>query len=183
MADMQQAEEDVWTERLIRHAHSGTPLDLAPDVPDEGLARERTDTWLHERTIPANAIRRALLSKQLSPDPRGLTIRAARITGTLDIDYAVIPCRLAILASLIEGQFSAEHAQFKALNLTGCHTRGVNIASAHFNGDCNLSDIRSVGGVNATSASIGGHLALTDAELINPGGDVLTLDNARIDGT
>jgi len=74
-------DHQAWIKKLVQALKDGTPLDLAPleDV-DVSLARD----WPAPRRLPGEALRAALLSSDLRPDPRGLKIRAAYITGITD---------------------------------------------------------------------------------------------------
>ena len=52
--------ETEWVERLITAARHGTTIDLVGDRSDDP---DDADIWDDERTIPASAIRTALLTK------------------------------------------------------------------------------------------------------------------------
>ena len=88
--------ERAWAARLVKAAASGEVLDLATGVPDRGIRPAEAATWPPERCVPANALRAAVLDPDLRPDPTGMRIRGARITGALVLQHASIPCSLAL---------------------------------------------------------------------------------------
>ena len=73
---------------LVARVCSGEPLDLIPNVPKGATVDEDTmRSWGPFQTCSATVIRdilRGVLA--LKPDPRGLRLRGARITGRLDLE-------------------------------------------------------------------------------------------------
>ncbi|MEE6272464.1 hypothetical protein V2J56_03770 [Georgenia sp. MJ206] len=189
---------DAWVERLVRHARSGEPLDLARDGDDDeattrddeatagdprdGVA-DNAEARSRERHIPATAIRRALLDPDLRPDPRGLVIRGARITGALDLAHAAVPCPLVLRSCVLGGALNAEDAQLIALDLGRTVVTTVNLDGAVLRADLRLNRLRATREVRAVGIRIGGHLLLREAVLTDAGGTALSLDRARVDGS
>ncbi len=208
-------ETSVWVQRLIAAAESGEPLDAAPQAGgrDGGLLLSLTEEeiadWGDERTIPASVLREALLAlADRRVDPRGLTIRFARITGDVDLDHSTMAFPLRIHRSVFTGTLSARDSHLKELDLRGCrctmitadgsriagrlvlqgatltHPGGnaLTLDRAQIDGGAFLYGLTATGEVRAASARITGQLMLEDATLTNLGGDALTLDRAQIDG-
>jgi hypothetical protein len=70
--------------QLVDYVTRGELLDLAGDGPvDEAAMR----SWGNSRTIQAVVLRDILRGRlALDPDPHGLRLRGARITGRLDLE-------------------------------------------------------------------------------------------------
>ncbi len=112
------ADDSVWVARLVAAARSGTQLELA----GEGSANPaEADDWDPGRTIPAAAVRAALLTKGLDPDPRGLRIRGANIIGSLDLEHATLPCTLTITYSRFNEPVLMKGLTCRQLVLTSIH--------------------------------------------------------------
>ena len=91
-------EAAVGIKTLMQALQDGTPLDLAPG---EDVDVNQAAGWPVSHRLPGEALRDALLNSDLRADPRGLTIRAAYITGPTDLADLRLPHGLAsILAPL-----------------------------------------------------------------------------------
>lgn len=92
--------QTTWEERLRWAAETGEIIDLAPDLTGGDAVPSGGDKELRVRQLPGEAIRALLLDPELKVDPRGLRVRGAFVTGTLDLANAKFPCRLAHLLSI-----------------------------------------------------------------------------------
>ena len=175
------ANEQAWTARLVEAARSGEALDLAPGVPDGEIEPAGAASWPSERCVPAAALRAALLDPDLKPDPSGLWIRGAYLTGTLNLDHATIPCPLSLTYSAAKNLLRVEYATLPHLDLTGTHLPGLSLDGARVPGNVDLKHLTASGKVRAIGAHIGGHLDLDDATISNTAGEAMCLDMARVD--
>lgn len=84
---------------LIGQVEAGEVLDLTgATLADQQVDEKTMQSWGPERTIRAAVIRDILRGRHASnPDPHGLSLRGARIGGTLDLDHltSTIPINLA----------------------------------------------------------------------------------------
>jgi hypothetical protein len=71
----------------VDHVSCGKLLDLTAD--DEVVDEAAMRPWGDSRTCRATVIRDILLGRLASPDPDGLQLRGARITGRLDLDNLI----------------------------------------------------------------------------------------------
>ena len=81
-----------WIARLREAVRTGLAIDESVGIDEEGQDPTEDEDVLS--AIPAEAIRHVLLTPGLRFDPQGLQIQRAVITGTMNFDFATIPCRL-----------------------------------------------------------------------------------------
>jgi len=167
---------------LQQAARTGGPLDVAVGVPDSDLDPAQGGGWPAARRIPAELVRSVLLDPALRPDPRGLALRGAALTGVLDLQAAELPCQLGLQLCHLAQPPNLERAIVPALGLQQCHLAGLWLDGARIDGNVFLDGLTATGEVRAPGAHIGLQLGLQGATLTNPGGDALSLDGARIDG-
>ncbi|MFT4218280.1 MAG: hypothetical protein QM619_14000 [Micropruina sp.] len=169
---------DEWVTKLVTAACTGKLLDLA-DGEDADPAN--ADQWPDDRRVPADAIRTALLTPDLKPDPRGLRLWGADVTGALDLDYATLPCQLTLTHCRFNEPILMQGASLQALTLSGSHVRSLDLDGAHITGSVFLDQgFNATGQVRANGAHIEGLLGMRGATLTNPNGDALSLDGAHI---
>lgn len=173
---------EAWTARLRRAAGSGKPIDLAPGLADDDSDPADAGEALSSRELPADDIRALLLEPGLRTDPRGLQIRGALVTGTLDLAHAKLPCRLVFTHCRFENAPSFNQSTMPGLVLETVVLPGLSLRSAMLTGDCNLTGLRSTGKVIADNIDVDGQLDLTGAKLSNTYEFALALDGADIDG-
>jgi hypothetical protein len=65
-------DHDTWVHELVQALKNGTPLDLARG---EDLDLTQAADWPASRRMPGEALRAALLTPDVRPDPRSLKIR------------------------------------------------------------------------------------------------------------
>ncbi|WP_129545525.1 hypothetical protein [Arthrobacter dokdonensis] len=173
-----------WEARLFNAATSGIPIDLASGQSNREVQASKSKVWAGSRSVPADAIRAALLDPRLAPDPRGLQLRGVRVTGTLNLDYVTLPCRLKITQSGFDNEPSFNHCTLPALNLRGCSMPGLTFRAARIKGDVFLERLQATREVRAVEATIGGQINLTKSKLAshNSKENALTLDGIKIKG-
>jgi hypothetical protein len=159
-------------------------LDLAVGISDPDLLDPaQADQWPQERWVPADAIRATLLRSDLNPDPHGLRINGARVTGQLHLEHAKIACPFGLFSSRLDDVAHLNYAQLPELWLVGTRTRGLNLDGIIVSGDAYLNELRATGEVRAFGAHITGHLGLIGATITNIGGRALNLDGIHLEGS
>ena len=140
--------------------------------------------------IPASTIRRVLLcAASGSADPRGLRIRAARITGALDLKHVHPAVGVALIDCAFDQVVELQDAYLPWLTLTGSRVPGLVADRLQTDGELKLDNGFSVEGnnergiVRLVAAHIRGQLDLSGAHLSNKSGPALVADRIQIDGT
>ena len=173
---------------LVDHVRRGELLDLAADheVVDEAAMR----SWGDSRTCRATVIRDILRGRLApDPDPHGLRLRGARISGRIDLENLTTDVNFKLTDCLLEEGVLAQDAHLVSVGLTGCrleHPAAPPMDAARL--ACSLLELRRVtiighagtGAVNLTGARIGGDLRCTGARLGNDSGPALIADNLQV---
>jgi len=173
---------DALIETLRDAAGRGELHDFAPGLADMDLDPANGATWPPEREVAAELLRSILLDPDLRPDPRGLRLRGALVTGILDLDHVALPCPLVLIRSHFRQTPTFEYATLPHLTLARCHLPGLSLNGARVDGGALLRGLTVTGEVRARGAQISGQLDLQDATLTNDNGDALSLDGARVGG-
>ena len=197
-------DHDAWVAALVQHLTDGTPLDLAEG---EDLDLIQAAGWPDSRRVPGEALRAALLNPDVRPDPRGLKIRAAYITGITDLADLRLSFGLHFDSCAFEQLADWSRLTVARLSLIDCAIPGLNLKEAYIGelelqgatltnegdvalgldgaevkGDAFLNSLTVTGRVAAAAATIGGQLRLEEATLTNEGGVALGLDFAEVKG-
>jgi len=167
----------AWVEALVQTLQNGTVLDLAPG---EDVDESQAAGWPASRRLPGKALRAALLNSDVQPDPRGLRIRAAYITGVTDLADLTLPFGLHFDSCAFEQSAKWSRITLTSLRLTSCTTPGLVLSQAHIGGILKLDPVTVYGEVRARGATIG-ELNLAGT-LTNEGDIALDLDRADIKG-
>jgi hypothetical protein len=188
----------------VQALQDGRLLDLAPG---EDLDLTQAAAWPDNRRLPGEALRAALLNPDVRPDPHGLKIRGAYITGPADLAGLQIPCSLYFDSCAFEQSADWSFMTVASLHFTGCAARDLTLVGATIGGQLRLEgstltneggaalvldgiDLRGsaflnpvtvTGEVQAIAATIGGNLRLEGATLTNECGAALVLGSARLD--
>jgi hypothetical protein len=103
---------------LVDHVGRGELLDLAAD--DEVVDEAAMRSWGDSRTCRATVIR-SILRRRLAadPDPHGLRLRGARITGRLDLENLTTDVSLKLEDCLLEEGVLARDARLASVALPG----------------------------------------------------------------
>ncbi|MEH0110574.1 hypothetical protein V6N00_12760 [Tersicoccus sp. MR15.9] len=185
--------EDEWVQVLIEAIKTGVPVDPGGENPgildvDMTVAAtiapddDEVEQWGQLRTIPAPAVRRALLAGDVTADPHGLQVHGCKITGTLDLVGAHVDCRVILSRCLLENDLRAQGLQISVLGLIGCRTAGIDLDEARVDGGAFWTALHAAGEVRAVGAHIGGQLNLVGAVLASPEGRALSLDDVQVGG-
>jgi hypothetical protein len=140
-------------------------------------------SWGESRTCRASVIRDILRGQLVAdPDPHGLRLRGARITGRLDLDNLTTDVNLELTDCLLEEGLLARDAHLASVTLKGCQIEHP--AESPLDGDrltCSVLDLRGAriighadpGAVRLVGAQIGGSLDCSGASLRNHDGPAL----------
>jgi hypothetical protein len=104
---------------LVEHVGRGEWLDLAAD--GEAVDAAAMRSWSDSRTCRAAVIRDILRGRFApDPDPHGLRLRGAKITGRLDLENLTTDVNLELMDCLLEEGVLARDARLAAVVLMGC---------------------------------------------------------------
>jgi hypothetical protein len=167
------------TEKIAEHLRRGELLDLVPNLAlgsrvDDGMMM----SWDGTHSINADDLRDLLRGRVVSdPDPRGLRLRGARISGRLDLDNLNTTVKLTLLDCLLDEGVTAEAAHLPGLSLRRCllaHTSKPALYADDLRTDAGVSfegsTIRACtadGAIRMNGAHIGGQLNCSGATIIN----------------
>ena len=104
---------------LVKHVGRGELLDLA--TADEAVDEPAMRSWGDSPTCRASVIRDILRGRLAAdPDPHGLRLRGARITGRLDLEDLTTDVNLELEDCLLEEGIMAHGAHLASVFLAGC---------------------------------------------------------------
>jgi hypothetical protein len=133
--------------------------------------------WPVRRWPPGTALRAALLNPDVRPDPRGLKIRGAYITGITDLADLRLSFGVPFDSCAFEESADWSRLRVARLGLTP-YLRSPSGMPTSTEPSSGLSASQ----VAAVGATIGGQLVLRGATLTNEGGVALNLARAGING-
>ena len=173
---------------LVERVGSGEWLDLSSG--DDRVDEVAMRAWGDSRTCGATVIRDILRGRLApDPDPHGLRLRGARITGRLDLENLATDVRLELHDCLLGEGLLARDARLAAVVLVGCqieHPDGIPLDGARLT--CSVLGLdrarvrghSGVGAVDLHGANIGGNLVCDGASLRNDRGPALFADGLRV---
>jgi hypothetical protein len=177
---------------LVEHVCRGEWLNLIPKVPEgETIDEDTMRSWGHSQTCSASVIRDILRGRLApDPDPHGLRLRGAKITGRLDLENVTADVHLELRDCLLEEGVLAQSAHLAFVGLTGCHIEhpteppldGTSLTcSALFLDGAKVTGHGEDGAVDLSGARIGGTLICSGAELRNDSGPALDAESAHVE--
>jgi hypothetical protein len=198
-------DHDGWVKDLVKALEDGTVLDLAPG---EDVDVSQAADWPDQRRLPGEALRAALLEPDVKPDPRGLKIRGAYITGTTDLADLRLTFGLHFDSCAFEESANWPGMTVASLQLIECTTSrlilnksridgllnlsrstftssnepALNLADAEIKGGAILPRVNVTGGLRLVRTTIGAQLSLGLATLTSRIIPALELDGADIKG-
>ena len=108
-------------ESLVEHVGRGEWLDLVAE--GEAVDEAAMRSWGDSRTCQASVIRDILRGRLAAdPDPHGLRLRGARITGRLDLENLAADFWLELRDCLLAEGVLARDARLAGLVLAGCRS-------------------------------------------------------------
>ncbi|MGH3847243.1 MAG: hypothetical protein ACRDS0_38355 [Pseudonocardiaceae bacterium] len=157
---------------LVNAAAEGDVLECS-QLPIEQLSA--TDDPKH--TVRAELLRELLLKRcDKPPDPRGVRLHRARITGTLDLTHVRAEIGMDLVGCTFDHPVLMKGAHLPWLALTGSSVPALHGDLLQVNGDLSLDEgFRAtghgeVGAVRLLGARITGELSLSGAELTHQAG-------------
>lgn len=114
---------------------------------------------------------------------RGIRLRGARIIGELNLEASALRCPLALLNCSFSNVLHLEEATALSVRLSGSHLPAVPARLFRVSDDleCN-KDFRVSGGIDLSSAHIGGGLNCREGQFSHPEGAALIADGLTVDG-
>ncbi|MGH8899996.1 MAG: hypothetical protein ACRDZ4_23920 [Egibacteraceae bacterium] len=134
--------------------------------------------------VPA-VLLRELLTKtdSLGIHPRGLDLRGAHVTGTLDLESAFLVHPLRLRDCTFDEPIWLRHARAEAIRLSGCVVPGIDATGLRLRGDLHLDHgFTSAGRVRLRGAVIRGDLYAKGGHFINHDGPALTAEGITVEG-
>jgi hypothetical protein len=180
---------------LVEHVGRGEWLDLAAEgAPVDEVAMR---SWGKSRICHATVIRDILRGRlAIDPDPHGLRLRGARITGRLDLENLTTDVNLELEDCLLEEGILARGARLAFVGLTGCRLEHpaepplaadrltcsvLALTGATITGHTDAGAVRlHRGAVRLTGAHIDGSLLCDGANLRNDSGPALIADGLQV---
>ncbi len=173
---------------LVEHVDRGEWLDLAAG--DEAVDEAAMRSWGDSRTCRAAVIRDILRGRLAAdPDPHGLRLRGARITGRLDLEHLTTDVNLELNDCLLEEGVLAQDARLASVSLAGCQLEHPAEPPLCADGlTCRVLDLSrariighaGAGAVRLLGAHIGLNLNCDGAALRNESGPALTADGLKV---
>ena len=144
--------------RLARAAGTGDLVDLGENGDDDPCAGAE---WGPERTVRAEVLYQLLVGE---PGARAVVLRAARISGGLNLEAGTLRCPLLLEGCFFDGPINLRQARAEVIRLTGCRLTCLDGTQLELRGDLQLN--RSTGTViNLHNARVGGQILLNGAVL------------------
>jgi hypothetical protein len=177
--------------RLVQVVGSGDQLDLAGRKYQAGdlIPADVMRRWGRSHTVRASVIRDILRGRLVGrPDPRGIRLRGARISGRLDLNYLTATIPLSLTDCLLPDGIVASGATLPALILRGsllAHRDLPPVAAGRLTTtvlDLSLATVTARCEPAAVDLA-GADLGLLDARgatLVNPGGPALDASESNI---
>jgi hypothetical protein len=175
---------------LVEHVSRGERLDLADD---EAVHASAMRSWDESRTCRATVIRDILRGRLAAdPDPHGLRLRGARISGRLDLANLTTEVSLELRGCLLEEGVFARDARLASVSLAGCQLEHPDEPPLYAEGlTCRMLDLRrarvighaDAGAVCLLGANIGSSLYCTGTSLRNDSGPALSGDALQVGGS
>jgi hypothetical protein len=177
IAELSTAERALW-DAVPR----GASVDLSTGRPEEDEPA-MSGRWGPERVIRAEVIVALLLGAAETEPGQVAAVRlaGARITGTLNLDYAEVTVPLALSGCAFDEQPRFYWARMQSVQLRRCRLPGIVASGLRVDGHLWLEDSRVAGGISLDSARIAGILDLSGVQVANPGGEALLADRLVVD--
>lgn len=173
---------------LVEHVSRGEWLDLA--VGGEAVDEAAMRSWGEAQTCRAIVIRDILRGRLTpDPDPRGVRLRGARISGRLDLENLSTDLNLDLKDCFLDEGILLRDAHLASVSLIGCQIEHLTEPPLEADGlTCRMLDLRrakivghaSYGAVCLRGARIGGQLSCGGASLHNDSGPALVADAVQV---
>jgi hypothetical protein len=172
---------------LVDHVSRGERLDFAREEP---VDQEAMRSWDTSRTIRASVLRDILRGRLVrDPDPHGLRLRGARITGRLDLEYLTSSIIVELIDCFLDEGLTARSARLPLLSVEGSlleHRSEPALYAARFTASALFLDRATItascenGAVRVAGAHLG-QLDIYDAVLRNKRGPALSAEGVQVE--
>src|SRR3990172_495586 len=167
-------------QELLAKAQEGEPLDLQKG--DKELDNpENAPQWDESRSIRSEFLSWLCTDRKAAElvHRRGVQIAGAKITGPLDLSFAVIPHPLALIECAAE-EIILLSADARSLNFGGSYTGPINADGLKTVGLVFFDEgFRAKGEVRLRGADIGGQLSCRGGTFENEKGKALNADSLK----
>jgi hypothetical protein len=142
-----------------------------------------------QHTLRAEVIRDILIGRLADhPDPHGVRLAGARVTGVLDLDGVRCSLGLDLRQCWLDRPITARFARLPQLTLSGSRMPALDAEGLQVDGSVVLSDVRitgdnQAGGIRLYGAHIGGDLNCDGAQLHNQTGPALKAESLQVGGS
>jgi hypothetical protein len=158
----------VGDQRLVAGAKSGVFVDLS-DLSDD------------DRVVSASCLRGLCIGAEpIEVDPRGIQVKAARVSGLLDLRF----CNVAYPLWLQDATFgevpTLSHSRLAALVFLRCRLPGLSAYGIRVDHFVSLNSSEITGEAELSGAKIEGTLDCSATTLTNEGGLALNLDGCEV---
>ncbi len=180
--------------KLLRAAPKGEVAVCGPNDDDEHPANDpaKAGEWGPDRQIRAGLIRWLCVDRDAKEqvDPMGIQAHGAKITGALDLSFAIVPFPFALWRCRLMDDANFYDVEIPGIDLQGTWVSSISADGARVKGNVFLHDgFRAEGAVRLLGAQIGGQLSCSGGTFTNPpqegmdaSGDALFADGAVVNG-
>jgi hypothetical protein len=177
--NIQQAELTPAEEKLIKAAAEGSVADYRLGKDDDPAKGEQCNK---ARTLRAEILCELAAGSTWPVHRKGIRVAGAKITGSVDLEQAIIAHPLAIEFSHFEKPLLLENASMRAFSLRGSYLAdGIRDDGLHVQGNVFLNlGFHATGEVGLSHSQIGGQLNCDGSRFENPHGIALRLANAEV---
>jgi hypothetical protein len=117
------------------------------------------------RTVRAAVVRHQLVADEWPVHARGLKLAGIKVTGTLDLEAAVVRCPIFLVKCLLDAPVHAVLARTRSISLHRCHLRGLDAMSIEVAGRLCLDGSTVPGGVVVSGGTVTGPFSCRGAHL------------------
>jgi hypothetical protein len=153
---------------------------------DAVVAGEFLDlTGAVDRSVRADVLRdllRGTATRPNPPDPHGVRVGAATITGALDLSNLHTEVPLALVACELPEPIRLNQAHLARLVLAGCTVGRIDADGLRCAGPVTFDGMRCTGGISLAYADLGGGLSLAQATVDGGKAEALRADGIKVAG-
>src|SRR5215469_5695773 len=125
--------------KLLRAAANGSTAYCGPSRDDDAPENDPSQAahWTSDRDIRAEVLRWLFVDPDAVSriDPEGITIHAARITGTLDLSFLNVRSPLRLRQCRVMQDIRLYSTQLPQLEMSGSLVRSINATAINVKGD------------------------------------------------
>ena len=160
--------------------------ECGPTLADKNNDPSKADKeWGPEHEIRAAVIRWLCVDEKAKHevDPKGLQVYGAKINGSLDLSFVIVPFPLVLQHCRLREEAVLHDAKLPSLDLQGSWVQAITADRLDVKGNVFLrSRFRAEGEVRLLGAKIGGDLDCENGTFVNPSGNALSADGITVHG-